>query len=59
MKVGSYIHNVTFNLQYSENRLQSIENSESGKRLSVNYTIFDRIQSIELLSTDSTVEKAK
>ncbi len=59
IRVGSFIHNVTLNLQYSVNRLQSIEHSESGKRLSVNYTIFDRIQSIELLSADSTVEKTR
>lgn len=59
MRVGSYIHNVTLNMQYSENRLRSVEHSESGKRLRVNYTIFDRIQSIELFSADHTVEKAK
>lgn len=60
LQVGGYIHSVTLILSYSQdNRLQSIEHSNSGKRLSVNYTTDGLIQSIELLSADNTVEKSK
>ena len=59
MRVGGYVHNVTLNLQYSEGRLQSIEHSESGKRLRINYNNFDLIETIELLRADDSVLKAK
>lgn len=59
-KVRGFVHNVSLNLYYSEHGLlQTIQHSASGKRLSVNYTRFDRIGSIELLSDDNTVEKTK
>ena len=60
LRVGGYIHNVTLTLSYSQdNNLQSIEHSNSGKRLSVNYTTNGLIQSIELLNSDNTVLKSK
>ncbi len=59
MEVGGYIHNVTLNLHYSEDKLRSIEHSNSGKRLSIDYTNNGLIESIELVSADNTVEKAK
>lgn len=59
MRVEGYIHNTTLNLYYSEGRLDYIEHSDSGKRLSVNYTSSGLIQSMELINVDGTVEKTK
>lgn len=58
LKVGGYIHNVTLSLQYSEGNLQAIEHSHSGKRLSINYTSSDLIQSIQRLDSDNRMELA-
>lgn len=59
MTIGGYVHNVTLSLRYSEDMIRSIEHSDSGKRLSVNYTSNGLIESIELLNADNTVEKAR
>lgn len=58
-RVEGYIHNTTLNLHYSESRLQFIENSDTGKRLGVNYTSNGLVQSIELINVEGTVEKTK
>ena len=58
IQVGAYAHNVTLDLYYSgSNQLQYIENSESGRKLQVNYTDSNLIRSIELLDADENVEK--
>ena len=59
LKVGGYVHNVTLDLHYSDDKLQTIEHSHSGKCLSVNYTSSGLIQSIKRLDADNVVEQAK
>ena len=56
--VGGYVHNVTLTLHYTEGKLHYIEHSNSGKRLSINYTTSGLIRSIELLNAGNTVEEA-
>ncbi len=59
IQIGGYLHNVTLNLHYSENRLQYMEHSRSGKRLSVNYTTTGLIQSMQIINANNIVEKTK
>lgn len=59
LRIGGYVHNVTFNLQYSEGKLRVVEHSLSGKRLLVNYTETGLIENIQRVAADGTVEASK